>query len=175
MQWRHVPPDRFDYADRHPLVLAVVGMIFLLIVAGVCWFASHAPAAPAVPSAALPAPLGAMAVVSVFLVAGLALAFGSWGFRIDRGMQSLTRWWNLILPVCRRRYSLTQFSCIGVSWIPGPDDSSESLFGVTLGGSGKSVRLACLRDLRDARALARDLAEFLRLPVHDETLGRIEL
>ncbi len=177
MQWRHVPPDRFEYTERLPLAAAVIGMAVAAVAACILGHALLRPAD-------LPEPLGslrhspkAITMLIVFMVVGLAMAFYRWGFRVDLGTQSLTRWWVFLAPVGRRRYSLAQFGRVGVLWLPpgNPDDSLQSHFWVTLAGSGKPLRLTLLPDLRDARALARDLAEFLRLPVHDETLGRIEL
>jgi hypothetical protein len=174
--WRDVPPDRFEYADRCPRWAAFGGLLLIAVAGFVLYLAWHGPELPARWAGSASYALGLTAALAVFLILGLIMAFGRWGFRLDRDTQSLTRWWNVLVPIWRRRYPLTQFRRIGVSWLPPTSDSmDESSFWVTLAGSGKTVRLALLRDLRDARALAKDLAEFLRLPVADKTLGRIEV
>ncbi len=177
MTWRHVPPDRFDYADRCPRWAAFGGLLLIGVAGFLLYLAWRGPAPPARWAGSPAYAAGLTAALTVFLILGLVMARGRWGFHADRERQLLTRWWSVLIPLWRRRYPVTQFGRIGVSWLPpgDPDDPMQSHFWVTAAGSGKTVRLALFPDLRDARALAKDLAEFLRLPVADETLGRIEV
>lgn len=106
-----------------------------------------------------------------FLVAGAVAVSSRRGITIDRKLRTLTKWWGLFVPMLRTTVSLDALTSVSITEKLSQSDQTSVAFPVRIMGPANPLRLDRPRDYQKARALAKQIARLLALPIEDSTGG----
>ncbi len=109
---------------------------------------------------------------------GAVMALLRWGYVVDAGARSCTRWWGFLFPLVRRRTSLESATHVAVSREfretgGGRYTRLRVRYPVRLEGCGVAIDVDAPRDQGSARRRAKELARLLGLGIRDSSTGEL--
>lgn len=111
-------------------------------------------------------------VGALFMVVGLALAFGRRGLVVEPRAGTLTRWWGFLVPFRSQSWSLAEVRHVRLSReVRRSNKSSYVCFPVRVVLRTDSLEIEAPRDADAGRAKAEELAKALGAALRDESGG----
>jgi len=108
------------------------------------------------------------------LVGAIVVSFRK-GVVLDNHERTIEFWWGLIKPIRSRILYLDNFDflSVGQEW---EDDEygGENVYPIHVANKNKRIQLDELRTFSEAQQRSHDIANFLGLPIHDETIDSLE-
>lgn len=119
-----------------------------------------------------PPVLPLLLVGGLFVSVGLCIALGRRGLTIERGRNTVTTWYGLLVPMFRKERGLAEFTQVTLTAeIRRNKNSSYTVYPVRLAADGKPVLVEEPRDYLKSRQAGEMVAKYLTLPLADCTSG----
>jgi hypothetical protein len=109
---------------------------------------------------------------TIFAGVGGGLVFGRKWIIIDKATNKITKVWGLIIPMKREELNLSDYNSVAIKFTRGDSDSADQYpIALSSNSNNKEFPLSSFIDYGDARKQAVTIAEFLKIPLSDESTG----
>lgn len=151
--------------------IAVFGLPFLLLglfLTSTVVFSQLSPGAPKSSSQ-----LEVIPICAIFVIIGMVMVFGRAKVAIDKRMQTIRKWWSVIVPIRSKYFKLGDYDKVTLtSEVRRSKNSTYLVYLVKLVGPGGEVVIEETKDYQSQRRNAESLAKFTGFNLIDSTSGK---